>query len=49
MLVSETSGAASPLTRFRGLASVPEKRTRVLEVALPCPKIKTNPRKDGSS
>ena len=24
MLVSETSGAASPLTRFRWLASVPE-------------------------
>ena len=29
MLVSETSAAALPLTRFRGLARVPEKRARV--------------------
>ena len=29
MLVSETSAAAFPLARFRGLARVPEKRARV--------------------
>ena len=29
MLISETFAAALPLTRFRGIARVPEKRARV--------------------
>ena len=42
MLVSKTSAAAFPLTCFRGLARVPQKRAcvptlaRVPEVARPC-------------
>ena len=36
MLVSETFAAAFPLTRFRGLARVPES-ARVAGVAHPCP------------
>ena len=36
MLVSKTSAAAFPLSRFHGLAGVPEKRARVPEVAYPC-------------
>ena len=45
MLVSETSAAAFPLTRFRGLARVPEKQARVPSsarvpgVAHPCPRL----------
>ena len=39
MLFSETSTAASPLARFRGLARVPEKPTRVPGVAHPCPRM----------
>ena len=38
MLVNEASAAAAfPLTRFRGLTRVPEKRARVPGVAHPCP------------
>ena len=35
MLVRKTSTATLPLTRFRGLARVPEKRARVPGVAHP--------------
>ena len=45
MLISGTSAAALPLTRFRGLARVPEKRPRVPSsvhvpgAAHPCPRV----------